>query len=217
MSTLNMQSRTILEGWLRRATCRLSIKSSVQVRSEIQDHYESAREEALSSGATPEQADRIAVASLGDARAAGYQYRQVLLTNSEANLLSEARWEARLLCSRLQWLALIPVAMLSVAIWFFATGNDYLGLLLTVGAVGPGLLVISPLLPIHTPAQARVFRGLRWTWLAAVLLLAAWPDLHRQWWLLAACGFSLLLVEWTLFSLRRKLPVAKWPRLLYLS
>ena len=216
MSPLNMQSRTILEAWLKRATWRLSSKSSAQVRSEIEDHYEAAREEAFSNGATPEEADRTAVASLGDARVAGRQYRQVLLTNSEASMLSEARWEARMLCPLLRWMTLIPVAMLSVAMWLFATGNAYLGLLLTVGAAGPGLLVVSPLLPIHTPAQARVFRGLRWAWLAAVLIVAAWPDLRRQWWLIATCAISLSLVEWTLFSLRRKLPVAKWPRVLYL-
>jgi hypothetical protein len=216
MSTLNMQSKTILEAWLRRATCGLSIGSSAQVRSEIEDHYEAAREEALGHGATPEEADHIAVASLGDARVAGRQYRQVLLTSSEAGMLSEARWETRLLCPLFRWMTMIPVAMLTVAIWFFATGNADLGVLLTVGAVGPGLLVVSPLLPIHTPAQGRVFRGLRWAWLAAVLIVAAWPDLRRQWWLIATCAISLSLVEWTLFSLRRKLPVAKWPRLLYL-
>ena len=62
-----MPSGATLETWLRRATFHLSASSAAQVRSEIQEHYESARDEARGGGATPEEADRRALASLGDA------------------------------------------------------------------------------------------------------------------------------------------------------
>lgn len=41
-----------LEDWLTRATCHLSATSAAQMRSEIQEHYESARDEALGDGAS---------------------------------------------------------------------------------------------------------------------------------------------------------------------
>ena len=211
-----MRNEATLETWLRRATRHLSATSAAQVRSEIQAHYESARDEALGGGAAPEEADRMALASLGDASTAGRHYRKVLLTTSEDRLLRETTWEARVVCSRLRWLYPIPAAALCAGIWFFIAGQTYLALLLVVGAAGISLLLARPLLPINTPARARVFRGVRWAWLAAVLLLAVWPDLRNQSWLLVAVAWPIVWVEWTLFSVRRKLAVAQWPRPLYL-
>jgi hypothetical protein len=211
-----MQSAPTLETWLKRATCRLSADSVKHVRSEIGEHYESARDEALAGGATEEEADRSALASLGDARTAGRQYRKVLLTVAEERLLRETTWEARAVCSRLRWLFPIPVALLFAGIWLFTAGDTYLGLRLMVLGAGVGLLFTRPLLPIDTPARARMFRGVRWAWLAAVVMLAVWPDLLKQSWLLVAVGWPIVWVEWTLFSVRRKLAVAQWPRPLYL-
>ena len=211
-----MNSGATLETWLKQATRHLSATSTALVRSEIQEHYESARDEALSGGASPEDADRMALASLGDAATAGRHYRRVLLTTSEDLLLRETTWEARAICSRLGWLFSIPAAVLCLGIWFFFTGQTYLGLPFIVMAAGMSLLLARPLLPINTPARARMFRGVRWAWLAAVLLLAFWPDLLKQSWLLAAVAWPIIWVEWTLFSVRRKLAVANWPRPLYL-
>jgi hypothetical protein len=45
--------------WLEQATRKLSQESAAQVRSEIEQHYESAREAAMNAGATSEQADSI--------------------------------------------------------------------------------------------------------------------------------------------------------------
>jgi hypothetical protein len=216
MRTFTMQSEATLETWLTRATCRLSATSAAQVRSEIQEHYESAREEALGEGADPREADRMALASLGDATIAGRQYRKVLLTVAEDRLLREAIWEARAICSRLQWLLPIPAAALCAAIWFFIAGQTHLALMLAVMAAGACLLFVRPLLPINTPARARMYRGLRWAWLAAVMILAVWPDVLKQSWLLFAVGWPIVWVEWTHFSVRRKLAVADWPRPLYL-
>jgi hypothetical protein len=207
---------TALESWLKRATCGLSAASTAQVRREIQEHYESACEEAFSDGAGAEEADRAAVASLGDARTANRQYRKVLLTASEARLLRETRWEARAVCSRLRWLFLIPAAVLCAGIWFFVAGQTTLGLTLLVGATGLGFLFASPFLPIYTRARGRVVRVARWAWVAAILVLAVWPDIRNLSWLLATCAWPLAWVEWKFFSLRRKLPVTEWPKQLYL-
>ena len=70
---------TGLDSWLNRATRHLSKGSLAQVRTEIQEHYESAREAAIGSGATADEADRVALADLGDAKAANRQYRRVVL------------------------------------------------------------------------------------------------------------------------------------------
>src|SRR5271165_5355508 len=118
MRTFNMESGATLETWLRRATRQLSATSAAQVRSEIQEHYESARDEALGGGAAPNEADRRALASLGDARTAGRHYRKVLLTASEDRLLRETTWEARAVCSRLRWLFPIAAAALCASSWF---------------------------------------------------------------------------------------------------
>ena len=211
-----MQRAATLETWLKRATCHLSADSAAQVRSEIQEHYESARDDALRSGAAPHEVDRIALASLGDASIAGRHYRKVLLTTAEDRLLRETTWEARVVCSHLRWLFPIPAAVLGASIYFFIAGQTYLALMLAIGAAGMGLLFARPVLPINTPARARMFRGVRWVWLAAVLLLAIWPDFHNQSWLLFAVAWPIVWVEWTLFSVRRKLAVANWPRPLYL-
>jgi GTP cyclohydrolase III len=63
---------TRLDNWLKQATRYLSKDSVAQVRTEIQEHYESAREAAMirPGGVTPEEADRLALAALGDAKAA---------------------------------------------------------------------------------------------------------------------------------------------------
>jgi len=43
-----------------------------------------------------------------------------------------------------------------------------------------------------------VFRGVRWAWLAAVVLLAVWPDPLKQSWFLVAVAWPIAWVEWIL-------------------
>jgi hypothetical protein len=118
-----------LEGWLEQATRRLAKESVAQVRIEIQEHYESAREDAIARGAADDEANKIALTALGDARAANCQYRRVLLTAKEAKLLREGNWEARMICSR-PWLkrALLaaPVTALVAAVALFLGGSPIL-------------------------------------------------------------------------------------------
>ena len=216
MTTLETQNGDALEAWLKQAVCGLSAAAAASVRTEIQAHYESAREAAMSSGATPEEADRAAVEALGSAEISNRLYRKVMLTKSEARLLCEMNWEARMVCSRLRWLAPIPAAGLLASVWFFIVGRFYDASMLLLGMAGIGMLFAAARLPIYTPARSRVFRWVRWAWLAAILVLAALPDIRAWSWLLPACAWPLIWVEWTRFSLRRKLPVTEWPKQLYL-
>jgi hypothetical protein len=77
---------TRLESWLTDATRGLSKDSAARVRSEIGEHYESS----IMRDVTPDEADRLAVAALGDAKIANRQYRKVLLTSSEARMLRQS-------------------------------------------------------------------------------------------------------------------------------
>src|SRR5882724_2642916 len=113
---------TQLENWLKQATRQLSRDSVARVRTEIQEHYESARDAAQSGGVAAEEADRSAVVALGDAKTANHQYRNVLLTSAEARLLNEGNWEARAVCSiaGLKWMLLAaPVSALVAATVLF--------------------------------------------------------------------------------------------------
>ena len=214
---------TALESWLQQATRHLSADSAAQVRTEIREHYESAREAALAApgggAVTEEDADRLAVIALGDPKAANCQYRQVLLTTAEARLLREGNWEARAICSR-SWLRWLLLAMTAAAVFaaneFFLRGAYSLASTLLAGGLGIGLIFAAPFLPVYTPLRGRVFRSVKWVVMLAVFGLAFGPDLLKWSWLLVSCLWPVFWVEWTRISIRRKLPVAEWPRQLYL-
>jgi hypothetical protein len=207
---------TALDRWLQEATRQLSHDSAAQVRREIQEHYESAREIAVNSGLTAEEADRSAVSALGEARTANCQYRHVLLTKSEARLLREGNWEARAVCSRswLKWAMLaLPVAVLMGATVSLLRGSVALAQSLLVVGMGMGLLLAGPLLPVYTPSRSRIFRFVKW--LVFLAILGFGFGLESPW-LLIACLWPIAWIERTRFSIRRKLPVAEWPKQLYL-
>jgi hypothetical protein len=214
---------TELETWIKRATRHLSTQSIAQVRREIQDHYESAREAAIAEGATAEDAERTALKALGDARTANCQYLNVLLTSAEARLLGEGNWEARIICSGswVKWLLLsAPVAVLGAAVSLYVNGASAKapGLaqgLLALGSI-TGLLSAARLLPINTPSRGRLFRSVKWVVLVGALAIIFGQDAQKMSWLLISCLWPMFWVEWTRISIRRKLPVAQWPRHLYL-
>src|SRR5579863_10472288 len=99
MTPTMTQNSTALDTWLARATRQLSAASAAQVRTEIAQHFDSARESALAAGTTPDEADRSAIAALGDPIAANRQYRRVLITRSEARLLTSSGREAQFFCA----------------------------------------------------------------------------------------------------------------------
>jgi hypothetical protein len=210
---------TRLDGWLKQATRHLSRDSAARVRTEIQEHYELAREAAMSGGASADQADLSAVTALGDAKTANCQYRNVLLTSSEARILREGQWEARAVCSRpwAKWVLLaVPAAALLAAGTLFFKGNLDVARILFVGGIGMGFLFGAPFLPIYTPARARVFRALKWMVLLGILGLSFGADALRWSWLLMSTLWVVFWIESTRESIRRKLPVADWPKQLYL-
>jgi len=208
-----------LEDWLRQATRHLSKDSAAQVRSEIQDHYESAREHALGGGASIDAANARAMIALGDAGLANRQYRRVLLTSAEARMLREGNREARAVWSRprLKWLLrIVSAGTLLGAMASCLVGAMTLASALCLVGIGTAFLFAAPLLPIYTPSRARVFRSVKWVMLGTALGMCFGPDVLRWSWLLISCLWPVAWIEWTRASIRRKLPVTKWPRQLYL-
>jgi hypothetical protein len=220
---------TGLDRWLSTATRGLSKNSSAQVRAEIQQHYESVREVALSDGATAYESDQAALKALGNAATANQQYRRVLLTSSEAGMLGEGDRESRAMCphSLVKWLLaaiLVPVALLWAA-WALClcaaamqanAGEVSIARVEVAGAVMTGLLFVAPFLPVYTRSRSRMFRGMKWVAMMCTLVLAFGPDTLKYFWLLAACMWPFAWMEWMRNSIRRKLPVSRWPRQLYL-
>lgn len=210
---------TRLDGWLKQATRHLSQNSAAQVRAEIQEHYESAREVAMSTGATADEADQKAVAALGDARTANCQYRKVLLTSTEARILGQGNWEARAICSR-RWLKQTLVtssfAALIGAEIFFLLGATEIARMLLIPGLGMGLLFAAPMFPVYTPSRSRIYRVVKWAVMFAMFALAFGPNTLKWSWLLISCLWPFFWVERTRASIRRKLRVEEWPRQLYL-
>ena len=208
-----------LDLWLKQATKHLASDSVVQVRAEIREHHESAREAAINNGATADQADQLALAALGDAKTANRQYRKVLLTTAEARLLREGNWESRAICSHRVFRSLLlgaPLVTVLAAATLFLNGVIEIARILLVGGLGLGILSLALFLPIYTPSRSRIFRGVKWVVLAGILVLAFGPDALKFSWLLIASSWPVVWVEWTRNSIRRKLPVARWPKHLYL-
>lgn len=203
-----------LEIWLKQATRHLSKDSAAQVRTEILEHHEAAREAVMSAGSTPEAADRMAVTALGDARIANRQYRRVLLTAEEAKLLREGTKEARIVCSNpwLKWLLLsIPAAILLASLAFLLKGKLDTAEGLLEGAIGVAIWSATPFLPVYTRWRGRFLRIAKWAALFAML------GMMFQWsWLFISCLWPVVWIEWTRISIRRKMPVSQWPKQLYL-
>lgn len=230
---------TALDTWLARATRQLSADSAAQVRTEIAQHYESAREDALATGVASDEADRAAVAALGDPKSANGQYREVLLTRSEARLLRSSACEAKFFSStplRKRLLILVPAAAATCAAAAYAVATITAPFIIpfTVSAsafttaslvarvaIGAAILtsivLAVPLLPIYTPVRARFYRAAKW--LAVIGLSAFLYDrVHfREWsWLMLNCFSFVAWIELKRMSIRRKIPAADWPRHLYL-
>ena len=210
---------TTVHTWLEQATRHLSHDSAVQVRSEIQEHYESEREAATDRGATPADAEQSALSALGSAKVANRQYRKVLLTSAQARMLRVGNHEARAICSR-PWLKgmllALPMVMLLAASALFLSGAVALARTLLVGGIAIAVFFAAPFLPIYTPSRARVYRLLKWTMLLGLFCVIFWHDALKYSWLLASCLWIPLWTESTRFLIRRKLPVAQWPKQLYL-
>jgi hypothetical protein len=207
-----------LENWLARATRGLASESVARVRSEILEHYQLAREAALTGGVASDQAAAVALNALGDAREANRQYRHVLLTAREARMLRESSWEGLVICFRpwLKWLMLsAPVVAAAAAIALLFSGMEA-GRDVLIMAIGMSPLLMAPQLPIYTPARGRIFRWVKWLAITGVFALILGSETLKYSWLLISCLWPMGWSEWMRYSIRRKLPVATWPRHLYL-
>lgn len=220
---------TGLENWLKQATRHLSKDSAAQVQTEIRDHYESARDAAMTGGATADEGERRALTALGDAKTANRQYRRVLLTSAEARMLREGGREAQFLCGR-RWVKRLALAaplmvVLVVSVCAAAIAIDraiFLGGALValrialIAGIGISPFLAALLLPVYTPSRSRIFRAAKWVAMIGAFLLAFGPDALKWSWLSIACLWPLAWTEWTRASIRRKLPMEKWPKHLYL-
>jgi hypothetical protein len=210
---------TALDLWLAQATRRLARDAAATVRSEIEEHFDASQDAALAAGATGADAERVAITALGDAKTANRQYRAVMLTRAEARVLSDAKWEARVVCSRpwVRWaLAALPVAALAGAAVFTQRHELTVARILLVAGVGTALAFVGPFLPVYTAARGRVYRGVKWAAIIGVVTFAFGPDALKWSWLLASCLWPFIWIEWTRLSIRRKLPMSEWPKALYL-
>jgi hypothetical protein len=193
-----------LNGWLARATRGLSKESAARVREEIGAHFAAAREAALAHGAGPDEAARGALRALGDARAVSRAYRRTLLTAWDARLLArlERAWPPR------PTAVVLMVSLVGLATVLGIARGD---LQQTAAGAGFALFMAAGLLlPVDTPSKARVFRVLRCLWLAG--LIVTFRQLELALMFAAICSVN----EWRCMVLRRKLPVDRWPRALYL-
>ena len=210
---------TGLDIWLQQATRHLAKDSAAQIRSEILEHYVSARDAAVAAGATALEAERSALVALGDAKEANCQYRQVLLTSSEARMLREGNWEAQAVCARpwMKWTFLaMPVAAIVAAVELFTKGAIEPARVASGAALGAACLCAALFLPVYTPLRGCIFRCLKWIVLVGMLTIAFGPDLLKFSWLLVSCLWPMAWIEWKRASIRRKMPVSAWPKHLYL-
>src|SRR5579871_6200314 len=157
-----------LNSWLNEATRHLSADSAAQVRTEIREHYDAAREAAAAAGLNADQADFRAVEALGDPKAANRQYRRVLLTKAEAKMLANSNGEARAFCAR-PWIKYVPLA---AAGGLLVAGAVMASWALVAGALALAVCLGGPLLPVFTVSRSRVFRVFRWVALITVFAVS---------------------------------------------
>jgi hypothetical protein len=232
------QNMTGLDLWLARATRQLSADSAAQVRAEIAQHYESSREDALASGVAGDEADRAAIAALGDPKSANGQYREVLLTRSEARLLRSSACEAKFFSAtrlRKRLLILIPAVPATCAAAAYAIATitapfvipfpasasanataSLIARIAIVAAILNAVVFAVPLLPIYTPTRARIYRAAKWITVLAICIVLCERNLANSSWLLLNFFSFIAWIEVRRMSLRRKIPAANWPKHLYL-
>ena len=210
---------TSLDQWLDRATRCLATDSAARVRTEIREHYESARAAALCGGVTPEEADRRALEALGDAEETNRQYRKALLTTAEEKALRQSAWEAQAFCvrgrARIYGIAL-PAVTLAACVMLFVTGHRGIARVAFAATIVMGLLTLAPTLPIYTRSRSRIVRLLKWAALIGLPALALGPEAWKYSWLFIAALAPAVSMEIQRMSIRRKLPISQWPKHLYL-
>ena len=199
-----------LEQWLEVATRGLCDSAAARVRAEIGEHYLSAIESASRDGVDPLDAERRALAALGEAKAANRQYRRVLLTESEARTLSQ-------LTSR--WPPVVGILLLVPwAIYAISVRTSALNFIFAFFVVEVALRAI-PVSSIRVGWVVRLFRWANLTvfcamWFVTMMAIGkgvAVPTIG-----VVVMALGAVHREYTRFVLRRKVPVEQWPRLLWI-
>lgn len=208
-----------LQVWLKSATRGLSREAAGQVRREIEDHYHCARQAALDGGATQAEADHQALSALGDAEKANDQYHTVLLTKEEAKMLRGVKRDEQFFRCRPalgKVFRVGPLLLLCTALAAYKMGAGNLARIMLAATLGVGMIFTVPTFSIYTPARSQVYRYAKWpvvfgaVWLAHGLRPFDWLVIALVW--LALFGWT----DWVCASLRKKLPVERWPKMLYL-
>jgi hypothetical protein len=78
------------------------------------------------------------------------------------------------------------------------------------------LFFIVPLLPIYTPGKGRIFRVIKWAMMIGSIVVLFGPDGWNWAWLNTCCLYPVIYMEWKRMMIRRKLPISRWPKQLYL-
>ena len=198
-----------LEHWLDVATKGLCESAAERVRAEIGEHYQSALESAVKSGVDSIEAERHAVAALGDAKTANREYRRVLITEREENLLRSWGWGSH----RTQVRVVVVMAVALSVMRFWTAEVDYV----LAALVAQGVLLA---IPISSIRAAWVVRILRWavmaafhaTWFMKMVAAGMSPAVVVVW---LAMPLGMAYQEYKLCVIRRKLPVEQWPRRLW--
>jgi len=192
-----------LEQWLYVATRGLCDSAAARVRADIGEHHASALEAAGTVDIDPLELERRVVGALGDAKVANRQYRRVLLTEGEHNLL-------RRLSSR-SWLGkvILLASVVALVVMPFRVEISYV----FVTVVIQGVLEAFPIASIRAGWVVRIFR-----WGVVIAFYTFW---------LASVsdkGLAIAIIpvavahaheEYKRFVLRRKVPVKQWPRRLW--
>jgi len=110
----------------------------------------------------------------------------------------------------------IPAFMLLASLVMLSEGSRSMAQVLFLGAVGLAVLLCGPFLPIYTPERARVYRAVKWITMVGLVGMAFGSNVYLASSLFSACMWPMIWIEWTRVTLRRKLPVARWPKQLYL-
>ena len=204
MSDLPMRDSVPLGEWLAVATRNLSTESVEHVREEIEEHFVSAKEEALAAGVHPHDTGLSALVSLGDPKAANRAYRKVLLTDRESKWL-ERKEKFRLL-NRAGGAAFVGVGILLLVGYVFVENTPLL-----LGLGGTGLIIVwgAPLLFSIRSRRGRIlYRITRWVCMVPIILMA-FAMLPIE--LIVFFSINVLLCDWGRMRVQRKLPIEKWP------
>jgi hypothetical protein len=200
-----------LEQWLDAATRGLSGSAATRVRAEIGEHYASALESAVAVGIDSIEAERRAVAELGDAKTANREYRRVLLTQKEADLLRDSTFMA----APHHWIGVLLWA--AMVVYAVSVRNSAFIYFIAWCAIEPALRSVR----ISSIRTGWIVRVCRWVAVAACYasLINAAPEYSRN--LLTLVSSFVFVIgahvhmEYRLFVIRRKLPIEQWPRRLW--